>query len=332
MRALSCLCILAALCANAEARPRGGTPIPAGASANGYTINTFHTGPFTTSNVDTTQTYHPGYQWYFPNYFGPPQSPSALTINPDGSVTMAGTGNDTLGSLGLIVNATPYHGTGFGCGAYITAEMSFPGIFVSNGHAGQSITLYLMALEHLVYPQGASEQAWAAQPPPYDHFIEIDTIEFNTGQTYGSNYSGTLHDWYGDYNVTCPGAGYCGIDNRQTTPTNIFVLPGLRVNVEKNTDFTLFHRYATLWVPATSLTNGILAFYFDDILINEFQYTQFTTQPPPPGVPPSQIVPWTWGIVDNQHLGLILGGTVVNPLTVRSVDVWQNANACNLTN
>src|ERR1700722_7711398 len=73
-----------------------GEDAPPWAAAAGYTVNTFSTN-FTASNVDTTNSGEAGYSWYPWNMFGHPTKTSAITINPDHSITLAG---DTTGPGG----------------------------------------------------------------------------------------------------------------------------------------------------------------------------------------------------------------------------------------
>src|SRR5579859_6688673 len=97
---------------------------PPAAAAVGYTVNTFSTN-FTASNVDIANSGTAGYSWYPWKLFGRHANVSAITLNPDGSVTLAG---DTTGPNGELTTATPasnpakFVGTAFGGGAYIDAE------------------------------------------------------------------------------------------------------------------------------------------------------------------------------------------------------------------
>ena len=315
------LALLMALSGPADAVQRheraGGTLIPPGASGAGYTINTYHVGPFTTANVDTAKTYASGYLWYLWNFFGETTSSSEVTFNSDGSVTLQTAGssnaNAQLASAGYLSTSPHYVGISFGCGGYFTAEVAFSPSNANTSNGWPS--WWMMSIEHLASLSG---QQWAGQATGYSHFAEVDQLEFDRPNYNQWAYSAAWHDWYGIYDLTCSG-GYCNA---------VQPFPDLPATTPTGTDFTLYHRYAVLWIPATSTTSGSISYYFDDEPVGTpLSWTQFTTQSPPP----TNTTPWTMGVMDTQHMTLILG-TGSGPMTIRSVDVWQNASACNLTN
>ena len=81
-----------------------------------------------------------------------------------------------------------------------------------------------------------------------------------------------------------------------------------------------------LWIPATPTRRGSFSFYFDGVQVGPTTpYAAFQDQAPPP----SFFSPWLFGIIDRQHLVLILGSNS-GPLRVRSVNVWQASGANNL--
>jgi hypothetical protein len=301
-----------------NAKPRhlaGGTPIPAAASAAGYTTLSFSTTAFTTANVDWSLTEGAGFQWYSANFFNVTPSLGGSTLNADNSISIEGV---TFGTAAQASGSPGYHGIAFGCGAYMEAEIGFQASAVSTALGWPA--WWAMSLEHLV---GLSGQQWSGQPSGYDHFMEVDTLEYDRPySTLPNTYGGTLHDWYGIFNSTCspPANQYCNVATPFTTSTKT-VPPG--------TDWTLYHRVAVLWVPATSLANGTITFYFDDIPMNNpVSYSQFTSQSPPP----TSSTPWTFGIIDQQHLTPLLDAGTNTPINVRSVHIWQNSSACNLYN
>ena len=155
---------------------------------------------------------------------------------------------------------------------------------------------------------------WSGQAAGYRHNVETDFMEYLSTTTPAS-YGGTLHDWYGIYNVTC-GAGLCQVASQN----NNRIPPPIQ-------DLTQFHKYGFLWVPATVSTSGYAKFYFDDIQLgNTITWTQFTNQSPPP----TSSTSWTFGILDYQQLVLILGTGPGQPMTVKSVKVWQTNTSSNL--
>ena len=219
----------------------------------------------------------------------------------------AGGYNSQLASVGIKATAPYFVGTAFGCGGYFQAELAFvpSAIEPANGFPAW----WSMSVEHLI--PDTTQQQWQGQPTGYAHFGEVDFMEAIQGGN-PDQYDATLHDWYGLYGVTC--TQWC-----EASSTNNSVRSGV--------DLKQYHYYGTLWIPATATTPGSVSFYLDGNLINSgVTWTQFANQAPPPG--PG--APWTFGIIDQQHLALTFGSGSA-PITVRSVNVWQNGSACNVT-
>ena len=312
--------------------PSGGTIIPAPASANGFTVHTLSTQSFNTSNVDTAATYASGFQWYIWNYFGHTESPSNISVA--GGILSA---HGTTGPNGQIVSAAfkatspGYVGTAYGCGGYFTAQIAFNSLAVdlTKGHP----SWWMFALEHgspgFLISGSPTTQQWTGQsinPRSYDHYSEIDQFEYDrVGYPYG--YGGQAVDWYGQFGITCA-TGYC----LYLQPLNQTVR-----SPAAGTDWSLYHTIALLWIPAVgggSPTNGSLTFYFDDVQQgSSVSYSQFVND----GVqtpPPTASTPWTFGVIDIQHMILAIGAGIngSGAINVKSVDVWQNSSACNVTN
>jgi hypothetical protein len=293
--------------------------VPPAALAAGYSLQTFNSA-FAPSRFDKAAKYPSKYEWYLNNFFGGKPDRSGLTFNPDGSLTIAGAGgyNGQIATAG--VKGTSWVGTAFGGGAYFEAVFKFDPKLVNTSNGWPSF--WSMAIEHLA---GLPSQQWVGQAAGYSHFIEADFFEYDIAQfTRPNSYGGTLHDWYGIYDktlhrrhfifeVTCP--GYCDV-------TSPYVRTGPR-----NIDWTQYHKFGFLWIPATARTQGSATFYLDERKLGPVQtWTQFTDQDPPPG----RGVAWTYGILDNQHIAILLGSGTGQPLTVQSVKVWQSSAAGNL--
>ena len=325
MNKLATIAIMAALASPAAASPltkHGGTVIPAAASAVGYTTNTFHTGSFSTSNIDMNNTYVTGFQWYLTNYFSFAVSPmpsSAAVINADGTVSVQydNAANVAIMTTGHIPVPPYFVGISFGCGAYITAEISFDPKGVSTPKGWPS--WWATSAEHFNNDVGAQ---WTGQAANYVHIAEIDFFEAlrNLVPSSPQQYGHALHEFWGIYNNTCGLIGFCTSTPYLTD-----------VTVPHITDWKLWHRVAILWVPATVSTQGYITSYFDDIRGITNRWDQFTAQLPPPGAGGFPTQPWSFGIIDNLHFPLIFGSGNT-PINVRSVDVWQGPGACNLTN
>ncbi len=99
----------------------------------------------------------------------------------------------------------------------------------------------------------------------------------------------------------------------------------MKTAVSPSTDFTQYHTYGFLWVPASAAGEGYAEFYFDRSPVGKkIVWAKLTNQD---GVPDGQ--PWKFGVLDNQHLALILGTVVGKPMTVASVNVWQASDKQN---
>jgi len=291
---------------------------PSYAADVGYTVNTF-SSTFTASTVDLGNSGRSGYSWYPWNLFGSRTNTSAIELNPDGSVTLAG---DTTGPDGELTTATAapnaagFVGTAFGGGAYIEAVLRFNPADVARANSKGWPAFWSLPLEGSIL-QGANQ--WPGQVAGYLHGIEADFFEYLL-LPYGgppNAYGASLHDWYGVYDVTC--RALC----QQAMPARV----GKRT-APMATEFTQYHRYGFLWVPATVTTPGYARFYFDGQSIGPDQrWTKYLDQPPPP-----TNQPWAFGIIDKQHLMLILGTGVGEPMTVQSVNVWQASATPNLHN
>ena len=125
-----------------------------------------------------------------------------------------------------------------------------------------------------------------------------------------------MHDWYGiwaekkAYNDAKIGAlGY---------RDNIRVMPA-------DTNLNDCHQYGFLWVPATDEKKGYAKYFFDRKEIGSgVSWVQFANQEPPPALP------WLFSVIDKHHRLLILGTGAGQPMTVKSVDVWQKGRDGNL--
>lgn len=291
---------------------------PAYAAAVGYKTNTFSAN-FTNATVDTTNSGKSGFQWYPYTLFSSHPNLAAIGLNKDSSVTLAG---DVTGPNGEITSAMPaknsagFVGTAFGGGAYIEAVFKFNPNSVAAAKLKGWPSFWSLAAEGSVVGNGSNQ--WKGQVKGYSHQIEYDFFEYDylSNGAASNIYSSAMHDWYGIYKTTCAG-GYC----QQATPTAVN-----KRAAPTNTDFTQYHRYGFLWVPATATTEGYARAYFDGEPIGtDVRWTQYSSQFPTPNGQS-----WAYGIMDQQHLILIFGTGLNEPMTVESVNVWQTSSANNL--
>ena len=301
-----------------------GPVAPSQAKAAGYTSETF-SSTFAESTVDTTNSQKSGFDWYLGQFFGGAATPASdLTFNSDGTLTFDGAGtssNAGINTAAPSTDAAGWVGLAFGGGAYFEATYSFnPADTIATGGDGWP-SWWAMAIEHLA---GLPSEQWSGQAAGYDHFIETDFFEYDVWSFSPHNeYGGAMHDWYGIYESTC-GGGYCNVSNSSGGGTSFsdFV-----VETPTTTDFTTYHAFGFLWVPATGTTKGTATYYFDGKATNDVvTWSQYTgSESPPPGS-----APWTFGVLDQQHLVLILGTGGKEPMRLKSVVVWQKSAADNL--
>ena len=280
-------------------------PVPAREA--GYKVNTLSS---------TSATAFSG--WFPWGFFSGHAAADRIKINADHSLTLLG---DVTGPNGEIATAQPdknpqgFRGIAFGGGAYIEAVLKFnPDDVFAQGKKGWP-SFWAMSLEHLI---GRGDQ-WPNRQLGYHHFVEADFFEYDTATTGDrNNYGVNLHDWYGLYNVSCaPSSAFCDFHppHRQ-----------LRVAVPETVDFTRYHTYGFLWVPATAGHQGYARYYFDGMAVGPtVTWDRLGDQE---GKPDNQA--WAFGVLDTQHLVVILGTGVNEPMDVQSVNVWQKSDAENL--
>jgi hypothetical protein len=292
-------------------------PAPPDAASAGYNRNTFSS--FKPGDIDIDDTGKSGFAWYQYHFFGSHPHRN-ITINADGSVTLNGdvTGpNGELSTAAPAKNAAKFVGVAFGGGAYIEAAIKFDPIAARAKNLKGWPSFWALTLEHAA--TGSAQ--WSGKPQGYEHFVEVDFFEYDINEpNMGLNYYGAnMHDWYGAYSKTCPGHGFCDAWRGYSD---------VKTAVHPSTDFTQYHTYGFLWVPASAASEGYAEFYFDRSPVGKkIVWAKFANQD---GEPEGQ--PWKFGVLDNQHLALILGTGVGRPMTVASVNVWQASDGQNVRN
>lgn len=317
VRTLRPFALLAIICTASAAPP----PAPPQATAVGYKLSTF-SSTLARSSVDLTGKNAGGPEWYAFQFFHQQlPNPSDITFNPDGTVTLGKSGKISITTAAP--SRTPSHWTGlaFGGGAYFEAILSFDPRAVVKANAKEWPAFWSMAIEHLA---DLDSQQWPGQTKGYMHFIEPDFFEYDVWSFRPPNYyGGAVHDWYGEFKKQCPN-NFCNASNAGKGGTKF---SNFGVATPENTDFTQFHKFGFLWVPATDSAEGYAQYYFDDKPTSDkVTWTKFSNQAPPPGN-----APWTFGIIDRQHLAVILDTGAAQPMTVKSVNVWQASQKGNLT-
>ncbi len=276
---------------------------PPQAAVVGYNTLTFNTEVFSTANVDNSATYAPGFKWYLRNWFGNTSTSIAFS---GGAAVIDASSITTVG-----INGSTWHGKAFGGGGYFEATFSFSPTLVTN-----TPIFWGMSVEH-VDPSGVDH--WPGQASTYEHFSEADFVEyFPTNALY--RYHVNLRDWYGIFGTTCGAGIYCNVDPSFDLYTNSQIV----INFAKP------HTYGFLWVPATMSTMGSATWYMDNVAMQTQTWSLYAA---PPDSPPPTAQPWLFGIIDQQHMGIVLEqqGATGRPVTLTSVRVWQLSNAGNVS-
>lgn len=300
--------------------------IPEPAKSAGYTQKTFES-TLSKESIDLSDTRRSGYEWYVGQFFGRCSTSKASFEWSGGEFRLTGIQNECnpVGNAHISTavdrpTGKDWVGLAFGGGAYIEATLSFdPDNTVRAAKGRQWPAFWAMSIEHLAQ---LSEEQWKGATPGYKHFIEVDIFEYDVWEFAGKkSYGGAVHDWYGRYRDTCPKPHYCRVTNAKNSGTRF---DNFIITTPPRTDFKKAHKYGVLWKPASPNKSGTLQYYFDRIPLNDkVDWVKFENQPPPPGE-----ANWTFGIIDEQHLALVLSSGIDQPLTVQNVSVWQN-NRCN---
>lgn len=295
---------------------------PPQAAEVGYTRNTFATH-LREADIDLQDIARPGFKWYLRGNFGNRSSSAkGLTFNTDGSLTING-GSMWTAALTESPPKWPAKWTGiaFGGGGYFEAELKFNPDDTILGKTPWWPSFWSIAVEHFAR---LKEEQWPGMPPGYVHYTEVDFFELGKGWWAPPKccYAGTINDWYGIWNQTCK-KGFCVRNNNLSGQTKF---KNFRISYPPQIDFNEYHRYGLLWVPATDTSPGYAQYYFDGKPTSDrVTWTKFSDQPPPPGD-----APWTFGILDKQHLVVTVGSGKDQPLTIRAINVWQSSNDKNL--
>ena len=241
--------------------------------------------------------------------------PKWLTFQPDGSLTL------TWGSIWTAAvnnsSATWTGGVAFGGGGYFEAELKFDPEDTLLGKTPWWPSFWSIAVEHLAR---LKDEQWPGMPSGYIHYAEVDFFEFAKGWWAPPKccYAGTINDWYGIWKQTCK-EGFCVRNNNLSGKTKF---RNFRISYPSQIDFNAYHRYGLLWVPATETKPGYAQYFFDGKPTSDRVFwSKYSDQPAPPGD-----TPWTFGILDKQHLVITLGTGKDKPLTIRAFNVWQSSN------
>jgi hypothetical protein len=303
----------------AQGSPASTQPPPQAAEV-GYTKNTFATH-LTEADIDFDDSGRPGFRWYIHNPFGRTYDlRKRMIFNSDGTLTM--TGGSVWTAAADYSRGRWTAGVAFGGGGYFEAELKFNPDETLSTKTPWWPSFWSVAIEHL---SRSKDEQWQGMPSGYVHFTEVDFFEFSGWWKPPQKccYAGTINDWYGVWNQTCK-KGFCVRNNNLSGNTKF---KNFLIRYPPEVDFGKFHRYGLLWVPATETIPGYAQYFFDGKPTSgRVTWTKYSDQPPPPGD-----APWTFGILDRQHLVINLGTGKDKPLTIRAINVWQSSRDHNLT-
>lgn len=287
--------------------PGAGLTAPAAASAVGYNKLVFGPNLILNKTITDPVTGYPAFGAaagganIVPYTFtGTSWTNIGAVQNNDGSITIDGNGAPYGNSLSLAAagnanqttNRLVFGGQSFGGGAYFQATMkgSVPMSFWANDiETMNGITV------------NANVNPWPGQPAGYGDWIETDFAEFDGTASYGI----AIHNWY----------AYC-CTGTQTNTNYAKVVP------IPTPDYTQYHDYGALWVPATSSTQGYLKYYIDGTLVSTATWNQYNPSlgPPPVDNGTHNSVTWptpqtsggnsAYSVLDTLHLAPIFGGSV----------------------
>ncbi|WP_203468532.1 hypothetical protein [Dechloromonas sp. TW-R-39-2] len=196
-----------------------------------------------------------------------------------------------------------YVGTVFKGGAYFEIEFKFDPSTVNTKNGWPSF----WAIPIVNNGKKFAGLTWPGAADKYANTVEIDIFEYNQSNKF--YYGGGFHNWYGVYNETCV-PNFC----RYSIPTRDSKrFPGLFF------DFSKFHRYGLLWVPATSSRQGSATFFVDSHKVGMGVTWDYRVDDD------FDLKKWEKGFssIDREKYMLIVGTGYEQPLTIRSLKVWQ---------
>ena len=296
---------------------------PPAAAAAGYLQHTF-SAPFVESDVDLSASPARSKSWYLWNFHHLSRTPGEIRLHGDGSASIAAkTVNEFNGQVTTAAAAADqqsgFVGTAFGGGGYFEATLAFDPEQVAAGNTAAGWPSFWTQPLEMVLNRG--EAHWPGQPAGYNHYAELDILEYGYVLAHGARntYGVDVHDFYGQAGKTCSN-WLCDYELGRRLAT---------AQVSPETDFKRFHRYAALWAPASSTSEGYLQHFFDDEPVG----TKVTWKMlPADATPPPDGKDWAFSIFDKEKHLLVLGSSRVAPLQVERVDVWQKSDAENAKN
>lgn len=281
---------------------------PARPGASGYRL--VFDEPFATpARVDLAGE-NAGTIWFRQPFFGWKPSPPGTVRLADGVLELGGPGGG--GSVALarpVPGAAGWRGRVFGGGFLMEARIALGPIVPEDGWPA----VWSMAIEHMAARGHAQVPG---KPAGYERFIENDFFEADTGYAGRDTYGTALHDWTGQFRLSCPDKPFCRLTNNGRDAPRGNVARGPR-----GIDWGAFHVVAQHWRPATASRPGFVQNYLDG---RPTTRTEWQRHDPAAAVPPTggQV----FSIMDEQRLVVVLNGSR-RILRVDWLRVWQPRGA-----
>jgi hypothetical protein len=275
-----------------SSEPPGDPPAPA--AAVGYTNKTFDSTTLGNS-IGTVQAW---------NFFGNRVPDGGIVQNGDGSLTLTGNSGNSYGAT-VSTAAQSYRqpqfwqGIAFGGGAYFEVSSSYSGT-----PFGDLMAIWALDIESASGITSETTQGYMG--------IELDGPEFDV---YGSS---------SQYGIACHNYFY---NSGAKSVANPFVLEngGSPVTIPSG-KLSNQNTYGTLWVPATSSTQGYLQFFFNNQQVGPtVRWNQYSANQ---GFPPTGSD--VCNVLDTLHMIPLIGtSNTSSPMTIASFRVWQGSGASN---
>ena len=260
---------------------------PASPAASGF-IKMFDDEFGNAGTIDSKHTGATGYNWYVGQYFGAPTTPTSMYSLSGGVLTVQNSPAESIMTLHTTepdsLSGKGFHGTVFSGGSGIYMEGR---IALENLSSITSSSWPAFWSEDLKPETGYNEQM-PGKPLDYE-FIEDDFMEYNPTWGNGNAFGSAIHDFSGTF---ASGPSY-------DTYNSNFSLP-----VPVGTDYTKWHKYGLLWVPA-SAANGWIGYrqaFFDGVAQDAlcWQGNQVGTFPPSGS--------YLFSLKDKDQFDVIFGG------------------------
>jgi hypothetical protein len=272
--------------------------VPAPAKAVGYSAKTFNSTML--GNVIGTQQNF--------NFFGVKILAEWFIQNDDGSITLLGNPDPGYGALVSpaaynTANLYKYQGMSFGGGMYYQVTLSYTGVQTGSSMAVQMYDV--LSLSH-----------YTPLDVPGYMGIEIDGPEFNrAGST--TQYGISCHNYY------YPSGG----PETRIDPT-VLLDGGSPATIPSGSSLSGSNTYGTLWVPATSTTQGYLKWFFNGVQVGAtVTWNQYN---PNQTFPPSNAASTVCNVLDTLRIVPVVGlGNTPTPMTITSVQIWQASGVGN---